>query len=123
MVFAENRLLEDFSAAENLAITGKYFSENRAREELVKFLPADKCDIPVKLLDAETKRIVAIVRACVYPSNILLLDEPFRDVSEDMRQRALNYILVSAGHKAVVAAQRDSGGLESFREAALDMKE
>lgn len=121
MVFQEDRLLSAFTAAENVAIVHKLFTENRAREALMTFLPEERCDIPVRELSAEEKRLTAIVRACMFPSNILLLDEPFRGLSEEMRQKALSYIREAADHKAIVFAQRTNEGLEGMREVGMEV--
>lgn len=119
MVFQEDRLLPDFTAAENVAIVHSIFTENRAREELVKLLPEDRLELPVRELTAEEKRLVALVRACMYPSNILLLDEPFKGLAEETRKKALDYILESAGHKAVLFAQRTDEGLCGMRQVRM----
>lgn len=121
MVFQEDRLLSRFTAAENVSIVHKLFSENRAREELGKFLAEERCDIPVRELSEEEQRLTAIVRACMFPSNILLLDEPFRDLSENTRKKALSYILESAGHKAILFAQRTDEGLEGMRKVEMGL--
>lgn len=118
-VFQEDRLLSDFTAAENVAIVHPLFTENRAREELVKLLPESRLELPVMELTAEEKRLVAIVRACMFPSNILLLDEPFRGLTEEMRKKALAYILKAVGHKAVLFAQRTDEGLEGMRQVQM----
>lgn len=119
MVFQEDRLLPDFTAAENVAIVHSLFTENRAREELVKLLPESRLDIPVREFSAEEKRLVALVRACMYPSNILLLDEPFRGFDDEKRKKAVDYTLESAGHKAILFAQRTVEGLIGMRQVRM----
>lgn len=119
VVFQEDRLCEQFSAVENVAMVNKRLSERVAGEELVKFLPEDRLWIPVCELDAVERRLVAVVRACIIPSDILLLDEPLRGMDSTLRKKTVEYIIDRAGHKGIVFAQRDDLGLEFCRRFVL----
>lgn len=107
-VFQEDRLCENFSAVENVAMVSKKLSPRIAREELEKLLPADELDKPVRELSGGMRRRVCIVRACIIPSDVLLLDEPFAGLDADNRRKAVSYIqnargttpLVITGHSA-----------------------
>ena len=94
-------------------------SERVAAEELVKFLPQERLDVPVCELNAVERRLVAMIRACLVPSDILLLDEPFRGMEDALRREAAAYIRERAGHKGIVFAQRDDRGVEFCRRFAL----
>jgi ABC-type multidrug transport system ATPase subunit len=115
VVFQEDRLCEQFSAVENVAMVNKRLSERVAGDELLKFLPEERIWIPVSELSEVERRLVAIVRASIIPSDILLLDEPLRGMDSDLRKKAVDYIRDRAGHKGIVFAQRDDQGLESLR--------
>ena len=119
VVFQEDRLCEQFSAVENVAMVNKRLSERVAGEELVKFLPEDRLWIPVCELDEIERRLVTVVRACIIPSDILLLDEPLRGMDSALRKKTVDYIIDRAGHKGIVFAQRDDLGLESLRRFIL----
>ena len=60
-----------------------------------------------------------MIRACIIPSDILLLDEPFRGMDNELRDKAVAYIRDKAGHKGIVFAQRDEEGLKFCRRYAL----
>ncbi len=115
VVFQEDRLIETLSAAENAALVRKVTSPAVAAEELEKLMSADRVNIPVSSLTPVERRIAAIVRACSVPSDILIMDEPFRGMDEDMRKKAFSYIKQTAGHKGIVIAQRTSEGLPVLR--------
>lgn len=115
VVFQEDRLCEQFSAVENVAMVNKRLSERVAGDELLKFLPEERIWLPVSELNEVERRLVAIVRASIIPSDILLLDEPLRGMDSDLRKKAVDYIRDRAGHKGIVFAQRDDQGLESLR--------
>ena len=119
VVFQEDRLCEAFSAIENVAMVNGRLSERVAEEELLKFLPEDRLRIPVCELDEVERRLVVVVRACIVPSDILLLDEPLRGMDNVLRDRVVAYIRERAGHKGIVFAQQDDTGLEFCRKFSL----
>ena len=115
VVFQEDRLCEQFSAIENVAMVNERLSAMVAEEELVKFLPADRLVIPVSALTPLERRLVVMIRACIIPSDILLLDEVLRGMDADLRKKVVTYIRDKAGHKGIVFVQRDDAGLEFCR--------
>ena len=119
VVFQEDRLCEQFSAIENVAMVNERLSETVAKEELVKFLPEERLSIPVCELDALERRLVVMIRACIIPSDLLLLDEPFRGMDDALRRRVIAYIRDKAGHKGIVFVQQDDSGLEFCRKFVL----
>ncbi len=119
VVFQEDRLCEQFNATENVAMVNERLSEAVAREDLLHFLPEECLSKEVSLLDPVERRLVVLVRACIIPSDILLLDEPFRGMNEELQKKALSYIRDKAGHKGIVISQRQSEGLEFCRRMDL----
>ena len=94
-------------------------SERVAAEELEKFLPRDRITIPVRELNEVERRLVVMIRATIIPSDILLLDEPFRGMDEELRTKVIRYIRDKAGHKGIVFAQRNDDGLTFCRRFAI----
>ena len=119
VVFQEDRLCEQFSAIENVAMVNARLSETVAEEELVKFLPQERLTIPVCELDPVERRLVVMIRACIVPSDLLLLDEPLRGMDEALAKKVVAYIREKAGHKGIVFAQRDDRNLEFCRKFVL----
>ena len=119
VVFQEDRRCEQFSAVENVAMVNERLSETVAAEELSRFLPQDRQTVPVCELNETERRLVVMIRACIIPSDILLLDEPFRGMDSDLRSRVIAYIRDKAGHKGIVFVQRDESGLEFCRKFSL----
>ena len=120
VVFQEDRLCEQFSAIENVAMVNERLSGMVAEEELVKFLPSDRLILPVSALTPLERRLVVMIRACIIPSDILLLDEVLRGMDDALRKKVVSYIRDKAGHKGIVFVQRDNKGLEFCRRFALE---
>ena len=102
VVFQEDRLCPDFSAVQNVAMVNRRCSERVAREELEKLLPADELDKPVRELSGGMRRRVCIVRACIIPSDVLIMDEPFAGLDDASRKKSIDYIRTCQGSAPLV---------------------
>ena len=131
VVFQEDRLCEGFSAAENVALVGRNTSPAVALEEMEKLITPEIYErvwdssfsesgspnagtksipeirtaltsLPVRDLPAPLRRLVCIVRACIIPSDVLIMDEPFAGLDEDTRRAAITYIRGTLGTKPLV---------------------
>ena len=119
VVFQEDRLCEQFSAVENVAMVKERLSDKVAGEEMSKFLESGRLFVPVSELDEVERRLVVMIRALIIPSDILLLDEPLRGMDKELRERVIRYIRSKAGHKGIVFAGRDDESLGFCRRFEL----
>ncbi|MCD8220723.1 MAG: ATP-binding cassette domain-containing protein [Clostridiales bacterium] len=93
-VFQEDRLCEDFSPLDNLVLTcGKTLTREQLVQEMCCLLPEESIRRPVRTLSGGMKRRVAILRAMLASSQVILMDEPFSGLDEDMRHTVIRYIL------------------------------
>ena len=104
VVFQEDRLFENMSAAENVA------------EALSEILPADELDKPVAELSGGMRRRVCLVRACLYPSDLLLLDEPFTGLDDKNRALCIRFLLKHRKGRTLLLSSHGTEGLEFCRE-------
>lgn len=114
-VFQEDRLCPDFDAVTNVCMVSKRIHRQNAREELLKLLPEDALDKPVKELSGGQKRKVAVVRACLIPNDILIMDEPFTGLDDKSRAEVIDYIRDKQGSGPLVITTHDTRGLEFGR--------
>ena len=119
MVFQENRLLEQFSAVENVTCVDSMISRTRAVEELKKVLEEEALDKPVRELSGGMQRRVAIVRAMLPASDLLIMDEPLTGLDPETRDRVIRYIMENKGRRPLIMASHDTEGLPKMRELAL----
>ena len=90
MVFQEDRLCEEYSALQNVAlVTGNIV---RAKEALSFLLGKENVHEACSRLSGGMKRRVALARAMEADSEVVLLDEPFTGMDAETRQRAEEYI-------------------------------
>ncbi|MCR5670769.1 MAG: ABC transporter ATP-binding protein [Butyrivibrio sp.] len=118
-VFQEDRLCEDFDAVTNVCLVSKKVFHQTAREELLKLLPPEALDKPVRELSGGQKRRVSIVRACLIPSDLFIMDEPFAGLDSESRKKAIDYIRDKQGTRPLLITTHDTEGLEFGRTVKL----
>ncbi len=92
-VFQEDRLLEEFSAVENVRIVcEKKTSRTEIEQELCEILPEESLHRPVRQLSGGMKRRVALVRAMKKKSSLVIMDEPFTGLDADTKQTVIGYL-------------------------------
>lgn len=107
VVFQEDRLLGKLTAQGNLRLVGGRGCEGRANRLLSRLGLGQEGTKPVKEFSGGMKRRVAIARALLVPYELLLLDEPFKGLDIEARQRAAQVILEEARGKTILLVTHD----------------
>lgn len=94
MMFQEDRLCETLTPVENVALvlppTTRRADVGRMLEEV---LPPDSLDRPAMQLSGGMRRRVSLVRAVAYPSDLMVLDEPFTGLDIVTRRQVIAFVL------------------------------
>ena len=113
-VFQEDRLCESFSPMDNVMMcVGRSLKASRVRLEMGELLPEECLDRPVSTLSGGMKRRVAVLRALLTPSDILIMDEPTSALTSKEIDELFRIIrkLKKEGHGIVYISHR----LEEFQ--------
>ena len=110
--FQENRLWEEADAKVNLWMAG---CPTEDTEKLYELLPEELCTKAVKNLSGGEKRRVALARAVLFPSECLLLDEPFTGLDEENKKRAAKWILKYQNDRPLLLSTHEEEDLELLK--------
>ena len=90
-VFQEDRLLEYMDAVGNIRLVAPKLPESDILQGLSRMMLADHAHKAVRDLSGGMKRRVALLRALMAESDILLLDEPFKGSDEETLRETIKY--------------------------------
>ena len=122
-LFQEDRLIPHLSARKNveLVLSGRD-ADARAAQALEALGLADSMDKPVRELSGGMARRVAIARAVLYETELLLLDEPFRGLDEQTRARTAAWLTAQTTGRTLIAVTHDRQDAELLNADVFEMK-
>ncbi len=107
-VFQEDRLIEHWNALKNvLLVCDRNISENLVNTHLNEVGLTGYENKTVKQLSGGMRRRVALVRAMLADSDLLILDEPFKGLDESLRQQVIQYVIRHSTNKTVIVVTHD----------------
>lgn len=108
-VFQEDRLVEHLSAIANIkmVIDGEPDLEEIRKQLSDVELEGELIRKPVSQLSGGQKRRVAIVRAMMAKSDFICLDEPFKGLDTETKQKVMEYVKKSVEGKTVLFITHD----------------
>jgi ABC-type multidrug transport system ATPase subunit len=121
-VFQDNRLLGQMSARDNIRLVLPGYDGERADELLLSLDLLSVKDQPADTLSGGEKRRLSLARALAPESDILYLDEAFRELDEAHEGEALSLLLDRAGEKPVIFATHDLSLIERMNANILELR-
>ena len=116
MVFQEDRLPPHLSAANCLRCVLRRGRQREARiaEALAALELAEAAEQPVREFSGGMRRRVALARALLFPSPLVLLDEPFKGLDADTRARAVAFARPLLKGRTALLVTHDPEDLSDF---------
>ena len=112
-VFQEDRLIEHWNAVRNIKLVcDKQVTEEQIREELGKVGLVGQPDRAVREYSGGMRRRVALIRAILTKHDILIMDEPFKGMDEDLRKQVICYVREKTKGKTVIIVTHDKEEVE-----------
>lgn len=113
-VFQEDRLLEQMTARDNVALVSRASDEEII--SLLKNLGIDDESLPqpVSTYSGGMKRRVALCRALLADFDVLFLDEPYKGLDDETRARVMDLVDDYTKGKTVVLVTHDHEEAEGY---------
>lgn len=119
-VFQEDRLCEGFDAITNVRmVLSSEITSEEVDKEFSKVRLTDYKGKPVSKLSGGMKRRVAIVRAVMVQSDVIILDEPFKGLDETLKREVLLYLKEALIGRTVILVTHDKADIEAFQAKVL----
>ena len=107
-VFQEDRLIEHFSAARNVRLTAPAsVTDEQIRSALSELGLAQEGEKRVSEFSSGMRRRVAVIRAALFQPQFLLLDEPFKGLDEEMRERTAAFLRRNCAQATTILVTHD----------------
>ena len=124
MVFQENRLIEESDVYTNLyCVMGKNYSKEEADRHLDMVGLSGMGNVKVRELSGGMKRRVAIIRAMIKESDIILLDEPFKGLDDRLKLRVMDYVKEYVHERIVLMVSHDIRECENMGGRLFNLKD
>ena len=103
VVFQEDRLCEDFDAISNIRLVcDKKVSNDEIIQVLQDFELGDSLHKKVLHFSGGMKRRLAIARAIIAVSDIVIMDEPFKGLDKELYKKTILYVRKKLEGKTVI---------------------
>lgn len=120
VVFQEDRLCENLNVLSNIRLVQR--EKKEGKQEFLKKVQKGLEEVgllecshqPVKELSGGMKRRVAILRALYAKWDILFLDEPFKGLDKDMKERVILFLKKSCEGKTVICITHEEKEAEAL---------
>ncbi|MGB4657943.1 MAG: ATP-binding cassette domain-containing protein [Mobilitalea sp.] len=107
-VFQEERLIEHLDAIKNIKLVcDKTMPVSVIEQELEKVNLVDCQNKPVKNLSGGMRRRVAVVRAMLAVSDIIIMDEPLKGLDDALKKQVIEYVKQKSTGKTVIIVTHD----------------
>lgn len=105
MMFQEDRLCETLTPVENVALVLP--AETRRADVaalLAEILPTDCLGQPAMELSGGMRRRVSLARAVAFPSDLIVLDEPFTGLDQATKEKVIAFVLSHRAGRTLLVA-------------------
>lgn len=107
MVFQDCRLIEHVSVGDNIKLVNPSISDEAIAECLRRLMLDGFIHKRVKQLSGGEKQRAAIARAILAPYDILLMDEPFTGLDDEVKDIVIKYIKSRTAGRTVLLVTHD----------------
>ena len=122
-VFQEDRLIEHWDAIKNIMLVRRNdVTGETVRQHLEETGLTEYKDKPVKDLSGGMRQRVAIARAILSEYDVLIMDEPFKGLDEDLKEQAMSYVKKHSKGKTTIIITHDIREVDKLHAELIRME-
>ncbi len=122
-VFQEDRLCEEFDAITNVKIAvSEQITIARIQEHFRLLELSDYENKPVSTLSGGMRRRVAIARAMLAESDLVIMDEPLHGLDEKLKEKVLSYLKSAVIGKTTIMVTHNGDEARFLADKILEIK-
>lgn len=123
VVFQEDRLIEHWDAVKNIMLVcHKGVTKEKVERHLSDIGLTEYESKPVRALSGGMRRRVAIVRALLCECDVLIMDEPFKELDEKLKKKAINYVKENTKEKTLIIITHDRNEVHMLDAKLITMR-
>lgn len=112
-VFQEDRLLENFTVEENLKLVSDLPAEELKKQCSI-LLGEKEFSQKVREFSGGMKRRVSILRALLTSSEVIFMDEPFKGLDVELKEKVIRYTLEKKKDRTLFIVTHDTSEAEQL---------
>lgn len=123
VVFQEDRLMENMTIGSNFKMTvDSHINRKQIVEKMKKIGLFQPLETKISELSGGMKRRISILRAFLIEFDLIVMDEPFRGLDEETKEKVMNFVIQNIKGKTAIIITHDKDEVEYFAEKIQELQ-
>lgn len=123
VVFQEDRLMENMTIGSNFKMTvDSHINRKQIVEKMEKIGLFQPLETKISELSGGMKRRISILRAFLIEFDLIVMDEPFRGLDEETKEKVMNFVIQNIKGKTAIIITHDKDEVEYFAEKIQELQ-
>ena len=123
VVFQEDRLMENMTIGSNFKMTvDSHINRKQIVEKMGKIGLFQPLETKISELSGGMKRRISILRAFLIEFDLIVMDEPFRGLDEETKEKVMNFVIQNIKGKTAIIITHNKDEVEYFAEKIQELQ-
>lgn len=123
VVFQEDRLMENMTIGSNFKMTvDSHINRKQIVEKMKKIGLFQPLETKISELSGGMKRRISILRAFLIEFDLIVMDEPFRGLDEETKEKVMNFVIQNIKGKTAIIITHNKDEVEYFAEKIQELQ-
>lgn len=123
VVFQEDRLMENMTIGSNFKMTvDSHINRKQIVEKMEKIGLFQPLETKISELSGGMKRRISILRAFLIEFDLIVMDEPFRGLDEETKEKVMNFVIQNIKGKTAIIITHNKDEVEYFAEKIQELQ-